>query len=291
VTLQRVLTAVVLIPIVVAAVWRGPTWLVALLVAVVTLLALREFFALSVSAGQASFTRWACFCSLLLQFQELVGDSPAAIPSGYFRGGAVLERLILLDPIAFPFLLFVVGAGILAIVSRMAPRAALAALAGSSAGLLFVALPLSFLIRLHGSFPAGPKYLLFLLLLVWVGDTAAYFVGRAMGRRKMARVLSPQKTWEGAGANLFGSLLVGWLFWRWQGGHLAHWLVLAGLANLAGQVGDLLESVYKRAAGVKDSGSLLPGHGGMLDRIDSLIFAAPAAWCYVWLGGAGFGLR
>jgi phosphatidate cytidylyltransferase len=94
----------------------------------------------------------------------------------------------------------------------------------------------------------------------------------------MAPVLSPKKTWEGAFANLLGSLLVAIFFARWMQQDTLSVLVIAGLANIAGQAGDLIKSAYKRGAGVKDSGSLLPGHGGMLDRIDSLILASPVVW-------------
>jgi len=100
----------------------------------------------------------------------------------------------------------------------------------------------------------------------------------------MAPALSPHKTWEGALGNVLGSLLVAVFFSRWMQTDIPSMLVIAGLGNIAGQLGDLVESAYKRGAGVKDSSSLLPGHGGMLDRIDSLIFAAPVVWVmYTWL--------
>jgi phosphatidate cytidylyltransferase len=143
-----------------------------------------------------------------------------------------------------------------------------------------VAFPLSFLISLHAVHGLGPRLVLFLLALLWVGDSLAYFTGRAVGRHKMAPQLSPGKTWEGAVANLLGSVLVAFAAARWIALPLVHLCGMAALANLAGQLGDLTESAYKRAAGAKDSGSLLPGHGGMLDRVDSLIFAAPVVWYY-----------
>ena len=146
-----------------------------------------------------------------------------------------------------------------------------------------MALPLSFVVRLHGAGAQGPKVLLFVLVLVWIGDTLAYFVGRAVGRLPMAPQISPKKTWEGAAANLLGSLLVAAVFARWMAVEPRHLLVMASLGNIAGQVGDLLESACKRSAGVKDSGGLLPGHGGVLDRIDALILAVPVVWYYFLL--------
>jgi len=138
----------------------------------------------------------------------------------------------------------------------------------------------------------GPSLVAFLLCAVWAGDTAAYYVGRAWGRHKMAPTLSPNKTWEGAIGSMAGSLLstgvllglaqllqmwdVGWL--SYSDGAWWYWLGIAVVVNVAAQVGDLAESALKRSAGVKDSGSLLPGHGGVLDRIDALLLAAPVLW-------------
>jgi phosphatidate cytidylyltransferase len=131
----------------------------------------------------------------------------------------------------------------------------------------------------------------FLLCVVWAGDIAALYVGRAWGRHKLAPSLSPNKTWEGTLGSVAGSLLVtggllglaAWLA-QWDSAKLSYpedvwyWLVLAVVVNVVAQVGDLAESALKRSAGVKDSGSLLPGHGGVLDRIDALLLAAPVLW-------------
>jgi phosphatidate cytidylyltransferase len=138
----------------------------------------------------------------------------------------------------------------------------------------------------------GASLVVFLLCVVWAGDIAALYVGRAWGRHKMAPALSPNKTWEGALGSVAGSLLVtgallglAHLFvaqwdkiWLSYPGDLWYWLGLAVVVNVAAQVGDLAESALKRSAGVKDSGSLLPGHGGVLDRIDALLLAAPVLW-------------
>lgn len=138
----------------------------------------------------------------------------------------------------------------------------------------------------------GPSLVVFLLCTVWAGDIAALYIGRPFGRHKLAPALSPNKTWEGSIASIAGSLLVavGLLA---VANYLArmnsvvlsyadeawwYWLLLAVLVNVAAQVGDLAESALKRSAGVKDSGTLLPGHGGILDRIDALLLAAPTLW-------------
>ena len=150
----------------------------------------------------------------------------------------------------------------------------------------------------------GASLLVFLFCVVWAGDTAAYYLGRAWGRHKLAPSLSPGKSWEGAVASVLGSALIAaalvglatLLQEPWNSAVLAwlervcpsavlsypdeiwYWLALAALVNVAGQVGDLAESALKRSAGVKDSGDLLPGHGGMLDRIDALLLAGPVLW-------------
>jgi phosphatidate cytidylyltransferase len=145
-----------------------------------------------------------------------------------------------------------------------------------------VVLPLSYAVRLHGAGPLGPWILLFALVITWVGDTAAYFVGRALGKRPFALHLSPKKTWEGAIASMAAALLVGWLLSTRINVPAPIVFGLAAVGNIAGQTGDLLESAFKRSAGVKDSGTILPGHGGMLDRIDALILTIPVVW-YYWI--------
>lgn len=265
-TWQRVATAAVLIPAVVGIVWWGSTALVAAAVGLVTVLALLEFFAIGEKMGLRGYRLWTCLCAVGLDFR--------------FYG-------------AFPYpaesilVLFVLGVALVALMSHRPLGEAFPALVVSSGALVLVALPLSYLTFLHSSdLSKGPITLLFVLVLIWAGDTAAYFVGRAVGQHRLAPEVSPKKTWEGAAANLAGSLLVGWIFSRKlaaAGIPLSHVLIAAALGSVAGQIGDLLESAYKRSAGVKDSGVILPGHGGVLDRIDALILAAPIVWYYFTL--------
>jgi len=122
--------------------------------------------------------------------------------------------------------------------------------------------------------------LFFALALNWAGDTVAYYIGRAFGRHKLAPAVSPNKSWEGALASVAGSLVFGLLYLGYFLPSVPWWetasMALAG--NIAGQLGDLAESALKRGAGVKDSGNMLPGHGGMLDRVDSSLFALPVVY-------------
>lgn len=134
------------------------------------------------------------------------------------------------------------------------------------------------IVRLHATPGAGPLMVLYLFLLIWVADSGAYFAGRAFGRAKLSPFVSPGKTWAGAAGAIAGAVVCAGLVWfsgQGQGVSLTGLLLLSLLVTVVSIGGDLWESRLKREAGVKDSGSLLPGHGGVLDRIDSLLAAAP----------------
>lgn len=285
-TWKRVATAVVLIPLVVALVLWGSTALVAIGMALVILLALFEFFALGDAIGHRAYRFWTAACALGLVYVQFLA---AIAPSYELEGGLAIHREIgkilgVLPTIADVFFIFLLGAAALTLWTRRPLVEGLPAAGISSSGLIFVALPLTYAIRLHGQETNGPKLLLFALVITWVGDTAAYFVGRAIGKHKLAPHLSPNKTWEGTIASFLGALLVGYVFSRWTFIPVPHLLGMAAAGNVAGQAGDLLESAFKRSAGVKDSGALLPGHGGVLDRIDALILTFPVVWYYwIWI--------
>jgi phosphatidate cytidylyltransferase len=282
--LLRILTAAVLIPAVVALVWWGPAPLLAAVAAAVAILALREFFNLGELVGLRAFRYWAFACAAGIFYAQYVAGATDTVTLG---SGVTLVRpssipfAVSLDEV---FLVFVFGLVIAGLSTRRALHDVLSALSISSAGLLLVALPFSYLVRINAIVPHGRELVLFTLSLIWAGDMLAYFTGRTFGRVPFARVLSPKKTWEGAIANFVASLLVAVAFARWLQLDVITLTAVAGAANVAGQMGDLIKSAYKRAASVKDSGTLLPGHGGMLDRIDSLILASPVVWlAWHWL--------
>jgi phosphatidate cytidylyltransferase len=129
----------------------------------------------------------------------------------------------------------------------------------------------------------GSRWIFFLLLVVWFGDTAAYYVGRALGRRPLAPLVSPKKTVEGALGGFLGNALAAMLAKQlfMPEAPLSQLLPLSTVLGVVSQIGDLSESALKRGAGVKDSSNLLPGHGGMLDRIDGVLFASPVMFGYV----------
>jgi phosphatidate cytidylyltransferase len=285
-TWKRVATAAVLIPCVVGLVLRGSTAILSIGTALVILLALFEFFALGDAIGHRAYRFWTATCALLLVFVQWItstgqsGRNMHAIEHFVMVGRAFLPMPTVEDV----FFVFLLGVAALTLRTKRPMVEALPAAGISSSGLILVALPLTYAIRLHGAGTDGPRLLMFALVITWVGDTAAYFAGRAIGKHPLAPVLSPKKSWEGTVASIFGALLVAVVFARWLTVPLPHLLGMAALGNIAGQAGDLLESAYKRSAGVKDSGSLLPGHGGVLDRIDALILAIPVVWYYwIWV--------
>ena len=283
-TWKRVATAAVLIPFVVGLVVWGSTAIVALAVALVTMLALFEYFALGEAIGHRAYRFWTATCSIVVVFLQW---RAVIAPIYKLRGGLVIYReadplALSLPTISDAFFLFVLGIAAISLFTKRPLVETLPAAGISASGLILVAFPLSFAIRIHGLETYGPLLLLFALIITWVGDTAAYFVGRSIGKHALAPHLSPKKTWEGTVASFLGSLIVALIFARFMTVPLPHLLAMAAVGNVAGQVGDLLESAYKRSAGIKDSGSILPGHGGVLDRIDALILAIPVVW-YYWI--------
>ncbi len=280
-TWKRVGTAVVLMPVVIALVLWGSTTLVAVAVAVLTAVALWEYFGLGEAIGHRGYRVWTVVCAVLLIYAQWIPsyDHRVAGRMYFFLGHHLGEAP---SPLSV-FFLFVVGLTVITLWGKRALVEALPAAGISSSALLLVAFPLSYAVALHGLRPMGPKMLLFACGITWAGDTAAYFVGRGIGKHPLAPHLSPKKTWEGSVGGMAGSLVVAYAFSYWIKIPVGHLLAMGAIGNVAGQMGDLLESAYKRSAGVKDSGGLLPGHGGILDRIDALILCIPVIWYYLVL--------
>ncbi len=251
---RRILTALVMAPGAVFTILAAPPWVFYLLSALV-----------------------ACGC--FMEFQRLASDHGLGFPP---LVGLAAGLVILLTPLEQGFLAAVIAT--LAVMALAMRHEDLAKVLPQSAALSLG------LIYCFASWRCGlglrniaPHWLLYALALNWIADSFAYLGGRATGKHKMAPRLSPAKTWEGAAWSLAGALLFGWLFL----GHFApergsaEVLVLSMAANTAGQIGDLVESALKRGAGRKDSGSLLPGHGGWLDRLDSSLCSMPVV--FLWL--------
>jgi phosphatidate cytidylyltransferase len=166
------------------------------------------------------------------------------------------------------------------------PSSAVAVLATTYVGMLTGSL-----IRLRNDFPEGWKLVFFLLLVVWLGDSGAYYFGKSFGKHKLSPRISPKKTIEGLIGGIVTSIIAAVVihFTFFANFPLVHAIIAGVLLSFAGVVGDLAESMWKRSADVKDSGTLLPGHGGFLDRFDSILFTAPILYCYWTLIVHGFG--
>lgn len=181
-------------------------------------------------------------------------------------------------PASLPVIALVlsVGVGVLVLLRSTPIDQGAPAMGSLVFGGLYLGLPVAALAELQSR---SPWLVLLLWAIVWIGDSAAFYVGTAFGRRRLAPVVSPKKSWEGAAAALVvGGLSAGaFSFWR-EGALDLELVALALVTSVAAQLGDLVESLIKRGAGVKDSGTLLPGHGGFLDRFDALAFAAPVWW-------------
>jgi phosphatidate cytidylyltransferase len=290
--LKRIATAVVLIPIVLVLVLRAPVPIVAVITGAIALLTIHEF----------------------LKLTESYGVNPLRLPTYIFAGlffillavnagneKPLLSTAIFVYALGFsaaiaPFLFLTIA------MRRENLSSGYSAAAAAVFAFVYIALPMGMLVQLRQQW-AGAFYLLYLLLVVWAGDIFAYFVGKSVGRHLMAPRISPKKTWEGAAASLIASVVVGWLLFHYalplssamlniglitrrdglfglEQPSMVPIIVLTVVLNIAAQLGDLVESLIKRGAGVKDSGAILPGHGGMLDRIDALLFAAPILWYY-----------
>lgn len=269
--MKRLLTAAIAMPIALAAVFLLPGWWFFLIAAVIIDWAAWEYLAIVHPRAPHAPLRL------------LLGLAPAlaAAISYVLADGADpnLLRLCLLGGA----LLGAIGLGTLVLFSRTPLDETIAALGILGFGIPYFALPIASLHRLQR---IDPWLVVLLFAIVWLGDSAAYYVGSRVGRHKLAPVISPKKSWEGAAASFAIAILaaVAWSLWR-RGGLDARILAASALTAVAAQVGDLVESMIKRGSGVKDSGNVLPGHGGFLDRLDALLFAAPVLLFSLWLLG------
>ena len=295
----RLISAGILAPIVVAVALLGEPW-VSLLVGLLIFLAMVELIALLDAGGFAPPQVVALAAGLVVAGAGLVAANHALV------GGALADLLRATEPPGLPAVAYAGAVVVLGIAgfTRSEPRDGFLTWAVTSFGVAYVALLAPFIaVVAHlapvggsASTPVGPlnlhagsAWMLMLLLVVWGYDSGAYLTGRWLGRRRLIDHISPSKTVEGLVGGLLaafvaagiGSWLVGLPAWQP--------LVIGPLVGLAAQAGDLAESMIKRAAGRKESGFLVPGHGGILDRIDSFLFAAPVLAGYA-LMVAGFGL-
>ena len=257
---KRVITALWGIPLLIAIIWFG---------------------------GEPTFTGLVAFCGILaiLEFYRLVASAKVP-PLTYF--GLIWTLLFILSPhfdyvLVTPFLLAsAVVLPLIWLLLRRRREEAFISWAWTVAGILYVGWLLSYLVALRG-IEGGRDWVFFALFATFASDTVAFFVGSALGKHKISPHISPGKTWEGAVAGVLGAIIASMLLVIILDLPLSYGqAVLLGLVvSILGQLGDLTESWFKRKMGAKDSGKLLPGHGGILDRIDSVVFAGIVVYYYV----------
>jgi phosphatidate cytidylyltransferase len=262
---KRVITGLWGIPLLIAAVWfdKPLPWFT-VLVAVWGVLAAFEFYKLVAGTKAQPLTYFGLVWTLFF------------IISPHFNYGFIVP-LLLTSAVILP-LLWLLG--------RKKKEGAFLGWAWTLGGIIYVGWLLSYLVALRGiKLPgieeAGRNFVFFALFTTFASDTAAFFVGRAWGKHKLAPKISPGKTWEGTIAGVFGAIIVSLLFTLLL--PLGYWqaIVLGIVVSIFGQLSDLVESLFKRNMGVKDSSHLIPGHGGFLDRIDSVVFVGVVVYYYV----------
>jgi phosphatidate cytidylyltransferase len=270
---KRVITSLWFAPLLVVVVWFGGERGFTVLMAVFGILAALEFYRMAARAKLLPFT---CFGLVWTAFFILGRNSELlSFLTPYFTTG-LLMPLLLTSAVVIPLI------GLLA---RRQKEGAFNSWVWTVAGILYVGWLLGHLVALRG-LEDGRNWVFFILFVTWASDTFAFFVGRKFGRHKLAPGISPGKTWEGAAGGVVAAVIMSILFFTptpfrlpltsWQA------IPLAVLVSIFGQLGDLVESMLKRNMGVKDSGSLMPGHGGVLDRIDSLVFASVVVYYVVY---------
>lgn len=261
--LTRWLSGLIMAPCLILFILYAPPWLFLLLILFLTLLGLREYYPLSLPGISKKHKTIGLLLGLLI---------PIALHSAdlrFFTGAMAIVLLLVFT---------------LALFERKDFSLRMDQVSKHLLGLLYLPFLLAHFILMH-KLEGGRALILFTLVVVYFGDTTAFYVGRSFGRKKLAPEISPGKTVEG-GLGAVGGSLAGALFFKFfffPQLSIAHALVLAAGVGIIGQLGDLCESLLKRSAQVKDSGTLIPGHGGLLDRIDSVLFAGPFVYYYVWI--------
>jgi phosphatidate cytidylyltransferase len=296
--MKRVLTAAVLVPVVLLILFKAPTWLYSAFIGLVAVLAVHEYFGIAFHYQQ-KLHAYVIEVAIGLYFlgQSLFGINAFGIENL----GRAVERWATdaTGVRVLPLVLVALG------MCLWPMKDVLPAAAFSYFGFIYVALTLGE-VSMVGHFENGRVTVFVFLLVVWSGDIFAYYIGRSFGRHKLAETISPKKTWEGAIASMAGAVLVSVVLFHYVRAigmalvklhalpsesllftdirlYAPDWqlaAVFGFVVNIAAQLGDLAESAFKRGADVKDSGTLLPGHGGLLDRIDAMLFAAPVLWFF-----------
>ncbi len=290
---KRVITALWGIPLLIIIIWFGEPWFT-ILVAIWGLLAAFEFYRMVAASKVSPLTYFGLVWTL---FFILSRDSNLlSLLEPHFNLN-LLTPLLLTSAVILPLIWLLL---------RRQKEGAFIGWAWTIGGILYIGWLLSYLVALRGGYhplliteTAGRNWVFLALFTTFASDTAAFFVGRALGKHRLAPRISPGKTWEGAIAGVFGAIILSLFFTLpklftipnplylqnfsyWQA------ILLGLLVSVFGQLGDLVESLLKRNMGVKESGKLIPGHGGFLDRIDSVVFAGVVVYYYVLSYNSGW---
>jgi phosphatidate cytidylyltransferase len=271
---KRIITAVWGIPILIAIIWFGEPWLFTAFVAILGLLAVIEFFRL---VNKLKITPIYIFGILWTLFFIIIRNP--LLPD-------LIEPYLDFNLVTPIFITSGIIISLVALLVRKEKFNAFPAWAWTFAGILYVGWLLGYLVALRG-IEDGRNWVFYALFCTFGSDTFAFLIGRAFGKRKLAPSISPGKTWVGTFGGLLGAVVVSFLFLLPTPVSLAsqlNWwqaIILGLLVSIFGQLGDLVESLLKRNVGAKDSGTLLPGHGGILDRLDSVVFAVVIV--YHWM--------
>ncbi len=272
---KRIITSAWAIPLLGVIIWFGEPYFT-ILIALVGLLAFIEFSRLTNVIKDKSLTVFGVIWTLLF----------IAIRNPKLQ--SLIEPRFSLD-LLFPLLITVgVAVSLIVLLTRKQKQGAFTDWTWAFAGILYVGWFLSYLVALRG-LDAGRSWVFLAIFATFGSDSAAFFIGKALGKHKLAPSISPKKTWEGSIGGLLGAVAVSLLFLLptpvQLSAYLSWWhiIILGLLVSVFGQLGDLVESLLKRNTGVKDSGSFFPGHGGFLDRIDSIVFAAIIVYYWVLL--------
>lgn len=259
---KRWLTGIIALPILILLIGPGPRWLFYLFLYSVSIIGLIEFYGMT-APDQPKFARWSGYLLALLLFVSI------------FMRQVLLALAVILFWAYIPMTIFML--------THRSPSAKWTSYIGNAVlGPVYVVLPLSMLVMID-IFPRGNMWIFFLLAVAFANDTGAFYFGKLFGKHRLYPSISPNKTWEGAVGGLLTSLIVSMLFLRATAFQPIRpgILILVVCITIAGQVGDLAESMLKRNQGTKDSGGILPGHGGILDRIDGILFSIPVLYLYL----------
>ena len=267
---KRVITALWGIPLLITVIWFGKPWFT-ILVAIWGLLAAFEFYRMVAASKVSPLTYLGLIWTLIFILS----------PHYEFFFPWVEYKVLM------PFLLtLMVALSLIWLLLRRQKEGAFIGWAWTIGGILYIGWLLSYFVGLRG-LDDGRNWVFLALFTTFASDTAAFFVGRALGKHRLAPRISPGKTWEGAIAGVFAAIIISLLFTISTPLQLplAYWqaILLGLLVSVFGQLGDLVESLFKRNMGVKESSKLIPGHGGFLDRIDSVVFAGVVVYYYlIW---------